>query len=483
MIYRNLFLIFILLFKEICIVYSEPVILKLLVNTVFDNEGASHRKLVNEFNEKYAIVNNLNAKIYIDAKSTENSSSDIRGYGDTFSSALRNKRNKYDIIHFYSAYSKKYGDYFEDLSSYLAEEFKDYDKELLKNTCTNKDGKLVGLPFSLLMNVLYSNTKLLNKYGKTPPKTWQELIETSKYIYDEELKEKNIITRFFNPLNEKTSGSLSIHEFINSFRESNESPTPPLKSIETIEALQTLKNMTLEMGVENFKSEYSLFKLFNFNSTLFMNFSYTMHDESVFMTTALPGNKANVTGTIINTANFGINKSISEERKRLSVEFLKFIALKEIQMKYAIKDQFFLGNTKLYENNDFVCKFVQCDILENIKPFSYFNNDERFFGNDDYFPRYQGLLKYIYENDSITDVIQRLDDFTKIYELSLKTDDSIVGIILFIVFLFILICITLSTMFIFIKKLENKFIFLSKNLWVITTLGTLILLGTLLALL
>jgi len=34
--------------------------------------------------------------------------------------------------------------------------------------------------------LLYSNTKLLKKYNKRIPKTWDELIETSKYIMERE---------------------------------------------------------------------------------------------------------------------------------------------------------------------------------------------------------------------------------------------------------------------------------------------------------
>jgi len=34
--------------------------------------------------------------------------------------------------------------------------------------------------------VLYSNTTILNKYNKQAPKTWDELLETCKYILDRE---------------------------------------------------------------------------------------------------------------------------------------------------------------------------------------------------------------------------------------------------------------------------------------------------------
>jgi len=39
--------------------------------------------------------------------------------------------------------------------------------------------------------ILYSNEKLLNKYNKSIPKTWNELLTTAKYILEEEKKLNN----------------------------------------------------------------------------------------------------------------------------------------------------------------------------------------------------------------------------------------------------------------------------------------------------
>jgi len=44
------------------------------------------------------------------------------------------------------------------------------------------------------------------------------------------------------------SGGVSIYEFINSFRESNDSPYPEITSKTTIEALEKLKEMKNEIG-------------------------------------------------------------------------------------------------------------------------------------------------------------------------------------------------------------------------------------------
>ena len=46
-------------------------------------------------------------------------------------------------------------------------------------------------PFTIELSVLYSNVELLSKYKKEVPKTWDELLEISKYIMKEELKLNN----------------------------------------------------------------------------------------------------------------------------------------------------------------------------------------------------------------------------------------------------------------------------------------------------
>jgi len=48
--------------------------------------------------------------------------------------------------------------------------------------------------------MLYSNKKLLLKYNKKVPKTWDELLDTAKYILNEERQANNIDIVGYNGL-------------------------------------------------------------------------------------------------------------------------------------------------------------------------------------------------------------------------------------------------------------------------------------------
>ncbi|OUM65798.1 hypothetical protein PIROE2DRAFT_59777 [Piromyces sp. E2] len=205
-----------------------------------------------------------------------------------------------------------------------------FDERLLKETCYSSDNKFVGM--------------------KEIPKTWEELLNTSKFIYDEEKKYNNTIIRY-NGLFNDYSGSMSIFEYINSYRESNNDPHPDITSQTTIEALEDLKKMKDEISEEIFKlpDDATLMNLFNENNVLFLKYFYSPHSP-VYKGSALPGRKEGVSGSIVIPNNLAINKYIDEDRKLAAVEFLKFASLKESQKKYIISNFMFSAVTELYED-------------------------------------------------------------------------------------------------------------------------------------
>ena len=76
------------------------------------------------------------------------------------------------------------GTHFVDLAPYSNGAEKDHFASIVDNNTVN--GQLVAMPWFTDAGVLYYRTDLLEKYGKEPPTTWQELTATAKEIQDAE---------------------------------------------------------------------------------------------------------------------------------------------------------------------------------------------------------------------------------------------------------------------------------------------------------
>eukprot|EP00833_Pecoramyces_ruminatium_P004495 jgi/Orpsp1_1/1178527/evm.model.c7180000065669.2 len=112
----------------------------------FDDPNAYYRILVDDFNNNYTKENNLDIDVKMEVLYPGVSTMLVENYGATLHSLFLRHSTKYDIYFYYSAYSKKYGEYFEDIRKYVPKEHLDMlDQGILKNTCTSRDNTLVGL--------------------------------------------------------------------------------------------------------------------------------------------------------------------------------------------------------------------------------------------------------------------------------------------------------------------------------------------------
>jgi trehalose/maltose transport system substrate-binding protein len=82
------------------------------------------------------------------------------------------------------------GNHFIDLKEHIDQETIDQHFQAIVDNNT-VDGRLVAMPWFTDAGILYYRADLLEKYGKEPPVTWQELTEIAKEIQDAERAEGN----------------------------------------------------------------------------------------------------------------------------------------------------------------------------------------------------------------------------------------------------------------------------------------------------
>ncbi|OUM62604.1 hypothetical protein PIROE2DRAFT_61788 [Piromyces sp. E2] len=252
-----------------------------------------------------------------------NSSNLAYDYRSELEHLLKKGSDKYDIYFYDITYSTKYYEYFMDITDLMSEEQKSwYSTGVASQTCI-LNGRWVGLPVNINYRILYSNTNLLKKHKREIPTTWDELLETGKYILNKEKDEGNTDLIGYNGfIPEYETNLSSVEEFIYSYRDYIFSPYPDYQSDEAINALKKLKEIKNEISSVN----------------------------SVYTKTNLVGGKNGLSGTTIGGYNIGINNNINKSHKRLAIEAFKFITSKATQKKYLIKSQTLSAIDSLYDD-------------------------------------------------------------------------------------------------------------------------------------
>ncbi|ORX79942.1 periplasmic binding protein-like II [Anaeromyces robustus] len=196
---------------------------------------------------------NINIRINLNLLSASNTTFSTFGFSSMIESLLKKKSPKYDIYFYDSSFISKYGPYLIDLQEWLPEEHINiYDQNIINQTCIYND-KLVGLPIVIQYTALYSNKELLDQYGKKIPQTWQELLETAKYIKE---NEKNLHNNtdligyngLFSNYDDDDQGITSIYEFMYSFRKSVNSSFPDFYSKSATKSLEMMKTLKEEIA-------------------------------------------------------------------------------------------------------------------------------------------------------------------------------------------------------------------------------------------
>jgi len=396
-------------------------------------------------------------------------------------SLFQKKSNKYDIYFYDNIYTTRFEPHLLNLKKVIPEELIDlYKPGIASKTCVIKN-KWVGFPLTIDLSVLYSNYEILNKYNKSVPKTWDELIETGKYIMNEESKLNNTDILIYNgALSENELGTCSLFEYIHSFRNTNESSFPSFQSQETINALKTLKKIKKELNLDDeFKLDiHQTLQNLESGNFLFIKFWYSPFaswNKYIYNCTNIPGVKEGISGSIIGGFNLGINKYIDKDKLNTTIEVFKFITSKEIQKKGILEYGYYSGIPSLYDDEE-ICSKRNCEFYRNVQfvlrpTRKDYNNYSRTIRND--------IYKYLYGDDDVDllKILKTIDSITKNYNFLIMSNDSPIGLIIFITVISLFVIYILSLIPLYLNMYYSYFQFLSKDFYLITVVGSLLILS------
>jgi len=284
----------------------------------------------------------------------------------------------------------------------------------------------------------------------------------------------------YNKFKIEESTVVSAYTFIHSFRDSNESPHPEINSQTTIDALEKLKYLKDQISSDEIfqqKDDFTSGLVF-MGGALFLQFWYLPHIYNpMYETTALPGNKSGVSGSIGLANSLGICKYVGEERIKAAAEVVKFIVSKDTQRNYVIPSGSMSAIPSLYDEPQ-VCQMVNCNIIKAASPLTSMEFTRDGFGSDDFNLKYRSyIMDYLYNNITSKEAVESIHKIIAIHKLTLDTEETKSGLVLFIIVMITLIVMVCSVSLLFIKVLQHHYTFLKRPFWLISIFGTFMIMG------
>ncbi|ORY59346.1 periplasmic binding protein-like II [Neocallimastix californiae] len=331
-----------------------------------------------KFNE-YSKRNNLNITLntmFYTFRNSTTEGTNISYFLDELSK--KKEKNEYDMFLLDTVYTGTYAEHFENLKKRLPSDLIElYMEGIATKTCIF-DNKLIAMPLYVDYGGLYYNKILLNKYNMTIPATWDELIDTYKFIYEKETALGETIEKF-SGLPDGEAGVAATLEMIHSFRKSVNDGFPGYISDEAVAALEKMKEIKKVISDnENFnrKQEKLWRKIYaNHDNYIFFRSWFTddiilnadQNRKSVHLKFApLPGNSYGISGSCIGGSNIALSKYISEEKKKAATEIYKFLFSKEFQKYLILNVNKRSAIHSLYRDKE-ICAHINCTMYSNMQ--------------------------------------------------------------------------------------------------------------------
>jgi len=433
-----------------------------------DSNG-SFLKLVNDFN-RYSKNNNLDINLELILFTSENATVSNDGGKVTIQSLLQSRSSKYDIYFFHYSNVHEFSEHLMDLNGYISQETIDlYNTDDIFEKSCYINNRLISFPIQRAFTALYSNKMLLERYDKSPPKTWEELMDTANYIYNEEkkLNETNDYIKFAGMFDDDNNGVLSIFEMLYSYRKNEDSYYPDLKSQEAIDALEMYKKI-VEFSSSGFYPVYG--GLYNGNAIFIKYWAY----EEIFPAyklSPIPGWKEGITVSLLGGVDIGISNYISEERKIAAAKALDYFLAKEEQKEVVIQEKRLTGIRELYYDDD-VCEVVDCDLHRKIQYVPRYNERKNY---EQYTSKFSKIVhNYLDGKTTVVEALDKLNDLVFIHRITLSGEEgSTYGLTLFIINITLSLIFVGSSLVINTERFKPIFKFLPLDFWYVILLGIL----------
>jgi len=188
----------------------------------------------------------------------------------------------------------------------------------------------------------------------------------------------------------------------------------------------------------------------------------------------IPGLNEGVSGSMVAGCNVGIIKEIDPEKKDIAFEVVKYIVSKEYQREIFRSVTAITAVTELLDDPE-ICQLVPCEVIKKIQ----ITGEPQFLreGPEDYRKQYQNYIyQYLYGKMPLEMTQKKIIDVTKIYDVGLGLENSALGLVVFILFMLLSSLMLLSLIFVFRDNFHPFFKFLHDDFWILTVLGSIVIL-------
>lgn len=434
---------------------------------IYDN---MYKMIEDGFNE-YSNTNKLDIELKITKFTESNTTLGRISFDSSINSLIESGSSDYDMYIFDPIYTKKYATHFADLKNLIPPEHMSLytSSENVAKVGLFKD-QWVGLPLSMNFMVLYSNIAYLERYNKEVPKTWDELFETGKYILEQERQKNNNLVGYNGYFTNEDNSVCSLFDLIYSFRDTKESSLPLLNSQTAINALNKLIEIKTGLSSDEvFKSDDQFSTMAMYSENILFAKYWNLGNVSGYKKSVMPGKNDGVNGSCLTAFNVGISNYISSKQKKAAAKVLTYITSEDVQKNIVIKKfDLYSGLSSLYNDQEF-CSTYDCQTAKEIQGICRPSSDTNDY--DYYISKIvKNLNKILFEGKDVKEALMNIENLAEIFYFSKSTS---VGLVFFILLLATFYVVFLSPLFLFIPRYENFFSFLSNDLWIIYSMGSL----------